>query len=96
MYFNCSIYSPNKKKLFKKINLKLKTKKIPLTLEIQGNLNILKKKINFDRIEMDNSYIATEEDLKYFKNSFEKIVFNSNFLNIFDLSKIKKFILEIV
>ncbi len=96
LYFNCSIYSPNKKKLFKKINLKLKTKKIPLTLEIQGNLNILKKKINFDRIEMDNSYIATEEDLKYFKNSFEKIVFNSNFLNIFDLSKIKKFILEIV
>ena len=34
-------------------------------------------------------------DLKYFKSVFENIVFDDNFINIFNLSKLRKFILEI-
>ena len=56
---------------------------------------VLKHKISFDRIRMNNGYNATEEDLKYFKSTFENILFDDNFLKIFDLSKIKKFVLEI-
>ena len=44
---------------------------------------------------MNSSYIAKMEDLKYFKSIFENILFDNNFLNIFDLAKIKKFFLEI-
>ena len=44
---------------------------------------------------MNNNYKATSEDLKYYKNTFEKILFNKNFLGIFDFSKIREFILEI-
>ena len=36
-----------------------------------------------------------KEDLKYFKESFENILFDENFLEIFNLKKIKTFILEI-
>ena len=45
-----------------------------LFLDIRGNLNILKNKIGFDYIRMNNSYNATEEDLKYFKSTFENIL----------------------
>ena len=64
-------------------------------LDMKGNLNILNNKISFDHIRMNNGYNATEEDLKYFKSTFENILFDYNLLNIFDLSKIKKFVIEI-
>ena len=44
---------------------------------------------------MNENYKATNEDLKYFKNVFEKILFNTNFIEIFKLSKIRKLIYEI-
>ena len=44
---------------------------------------------------MDERYNASKEDLKYFKEIFEKILFDKNFLEIFDLKKVKKFIIEI-
>ena len=94
-YFRCNLNSPDKRKLFKKINIDYKQKKEALNLNFQGNLNILKNKINFDNIEANQNYQATEEDLKFFKSNFENILFDQNFLNIFSLAKIKKFILEI-
>ena len=61
--------------------------------------SIIKKdiwnKINFDEIEMNSNYKATPEDLEYFKKTFEEILFDQNFIKIFNLEKIKKFILEI-
>ena len=30
-----------------------------------------------------NNYIASKEDLKYFKNTFENILFNENFFSKF-------------
>ena len=44
---------------------------------------------------MNKNYEASAEDLKYFKNTFEKIVFDRNLVEIFNIKKIKKFILEV-
>ena len=52
-------------------------------------------KINFDFIKTNNSYEATNEDLEYFKLTFEKILFDKSFIEMFDISKIRKFIVEI-
>ena len=45
---------------------------------------------------IDNDYTANEEDLKYFKETFENILLKKDFLNIFKLSEMKKFILEVI
>ena len=37
-----------------------------------------------------------KEDLKYLKNSFETILFNKSFLEIFEIKKIKKYVLDII
>lgn len=97
IYFDCIINSPNKYKLMKKLKINNinKTKKNPLTLVAKGNLNIIKKKINFDKIEIMNSYKGSSQDLKFFKNKFENIFLDGNLFDIFQLSKIKRFILEI-
>ena len=44
---------------------------------------------------MNDNYEANDADLRYFKSSFEEILFDKNFVNIFNLTKIKKFILEL-
>ena len=44
---------------------------------------------------MNKDYEASKEDLKYFKESFENILFDNNSLEIFDLNKFRKFLLEI-
>ncbi len=95
LYFDCLIKSPDKKILFKKFNVKIKTNKEPLDLSVVGNINILNSKINFNEIEMDGNYKASKEDLEYFKSKFEKILFDNGFINLFVLSKIEKFIEEI-
>ena len=94
--FECDFNSPDKKKLLKKIQIDYQKKKEVLNLNIKGNLNILNKKANFDLIKMNENYIASEEDLKYFKKTFEKIIFNQHFFKIFDLVKIKQLVREIL
>ena len=103
LYFNCTIISLDKKKLLKRINInyqnknknKNKDKNENFNLNINGNVNILNKRINFDYIKLNNNYEASEEDLKYFKETFQRTLFDKSFVNIFNLSKIKKFIEEI-
>ena len=96
LYFNCSFDSPDIKKLLKRISKNYQNKKEKaLRLNLNGNLNIYNNKINFEKIQTDN-YIATEEDLKYFKTTFENIIFDKSFIDIFILSKIRKFISEII
>ena len=94
IYFNCLIESPDKRKLLKKIEIDYKRKKEKLLLKVNGNLNILNNKINFDNLVVNNIK-SSQDDLNYYKTSFENIIFNENFLKIFDLSKIRKFIIEI-
>ena len=95
LYFDCSIISKNKKQLLKEFLFKYKNKNELFELKVNGNINILNNKINFKNITMNKDYEATKEDLKYFKQSFESILFDEDFLSIFNLEKIKKFILEI-
>ena len=60
-----------------------------------GNINVLNNKINFKKITMNEDYKASKEDLNYYKQSFESILFNKDFIGIFNLDNIKDFILEI-
>ena len=95
LFFNCSITSRDKRKFLKKFTINYKNKNELFKLNVKGNINIFNNKINFDKISMNQSYKASKEDLKYFKQSFEDIIFNKNFFDIFNLKKIKDFILEI-
>ncbi len=95
LYFDCSILISDKKKLFKRFSISKKNNKDILRLKVKGNLNILNKKINFDRISL-NEKNSSKEDLKFFKNSFENILFDESFLEIFEIKKIKNFVIEII
>ena len=75
--------------------MKQNIKNKDLKLNIKGNLNILNKKINFIKISMNENYDATSEDLKFFKESFERILFNKSFIQIFNYRKIKEFIIDV-
>ena len=94
-YFDCFLNSPDKKILMKKIKIDYKNKNETLILNVKGSLNIINNKVNFDKIEVNKDYRATVEDLEYFKNSFENILFDENFIKIFDLSKLRRFISEV-
>jgi hypothetical protein len=95
LYFDCTIEAKDKKRLLREFSIKYKIKNELFKLNVKGNINILNNKINFQNILMNQDYKATREDLNYFKKSLESIVFNEGFLNIFNLKKIKEFILEI-
>ena len=93
--FDCSINFENKRDLFKKFNIDNKKNNKNFNLNVKGGLSILNQKINFKDISLNENYKASDEDLNYFKENFEKILFNKSFVGIFDLDKIKEFILEI-
>ena len=95
LYFDCSIESKDKKSFLKEFSIKYKNKNELLTVNTEGNINILNNKINFKNISMNQNYKASKEDLNYFKQSFETILFNKDFLNIFNFEKIREFIIEI-
>ena len=95
LVFDCHVKSENKKELLKKFSIKTKNKNEIFELKVKGNLSIFNRKINFKNITVNDSYNASTEDLKYFKSSFENILFDENFLEIFNLKKIKNFIIEV-
>ena len=91
--FDCSFVSPDKKKFLKKLDINYKTKNESLDLNLKGNFNFIKNKVNFDYLKINNNE-ASAEDLKYYKNIFESTFSGYNFLNKFNKKNIKKFILE--
>ena len=93
--FNCSIVLNNKERLLRKFSIKTKSQNKVLKLNSFGNLNILNKKINFKKITVNDDYNASKEDLKYFKESFENIFSEENFIKTFNLKKIRRFIIEV-
>ncbi len=95
LFFECHVKSDNKKGFLRKFSVKTKSKNEIFELKIKGNLSLLNGKINFKNISMNDSYNASKEDLKYFKIAFENILFDEDFLKIFDLKKVKDFITEI-
>ncbi len=96
LYFDCSIISKDKKKLLKKFKIKYKNKNELFQLNTKGNINILNNKINFQNISLNNKdYNASKEDLSYFKQTFENVLLNKDFKGIFNLKKIRDFIIEV-
>ena len=66
-----------------------------MKLKFKGKVNILNRKVKFDLIEVNENFKASKEDLNYFKTTFENILFDQNFINIFNRKKIRKFLKEI-
>lgn len=94
--FVCTLNSPDKRKLLKKLKIDEKIEKGFLNINVIGYLNILNQKVNFDFIEIDKVYKTPKEDLLYFKTTFERLLFDKNFTDIFNLKKIRNFISEIL
>ena len=95
LFFDCSVKSDNKKNLLKKFNINFKKDNETLNISAKGNLSIINNKINFKNILVNQNYKASNEDLKFFKETFESILFDENLIEIFNLNKIKRFILEV-
>ena len=95
LFFDCFVEAESKREFLKKFSIKTKNKNESLKLKAKGNLSIVNRKVNFKKISMNERYNASEEDLKYYKKVFEKIFFDKNFLEIFKLKKVKKFVIEI-
>ena len=95
LYFDCLAIIKDKKRLLKKFLINIKSSDEVSGFKVKGNLNIFNKIINFEQISLNEKKLP-KEDLKYFKNSFENILFNKSFLEIFEIKKIKNFILEVM
>ena len=93
LFFDCSIISSDKKKLLKELSIKTKNSGA-LNLKAKGNLSVVNKKINFKNI-LVNDVASTKEDLNYYKNTFENILLENSFIEIFNFKKVKEFVLEI-
>ena len=94
--FVCSFNIYDIKKLLKKFSITKKLSEKSLNFKVEGSLNLLNEKINFGKINIEKSYLANNEDKRYFKEAFERTLFNEGFFRIFDKNKIGKFILEII
>jgi hypothetical protein len=95
LFFDCSINSKSKQDLLKKFKINEKKANKNFNLSINGNISILNDKINLKKIIMNETYKASKEDLEYFENKFEEIMFDESFIKIFNLKKIKRFIIEV-
>ena len=83
-------------KFLKKLEITKDANKDPLNLKVEGSLNLLNKKINFKRININNHHNVNEADLKFLKENFESILFSDDFFSIFRMNKIKEFLLEVI
>ena len=92
--FNCRFNIDNLKKLFRKISLSKKIEKNSINFNIQGSLNLLSKRANFEKIGNNKNYLANKNDLKRFEEKFENILYDEQIFSLLKVEKIKKFILE--
>ena len=97
LIFTCLINSSSKKELLKNFSINDKNyKSKSMNLKIKGNFNLNRNQVNFLDVQMDNSYQASEEDLKFFKQSFENILLSDGLIKAFDLKNINKFLKKIL
>ena len=94
--FFCLFNLDDRKKLLKKFSISKNINKSSLNLNVEGSLNLLNKKINFKKINIGENHVANEEEMKYFKETFESILFDDDFFSIFRMNKIKEFLLEVI
>jgi len=93
--FICLVIISDKKKLLKKFSIKKENNTKIINLNIEGSLNLLNKKVNFKKINIGKEFVANDEDIKFFKEKFQNILFDEGFFKLFSKEKIKKFIVEI-
>ena len=94
--FKCNFDLQDKKKLFKKLSVSKKISNRDFSnLHVEGTLNLLKNKISLKKLSTDKDFIANKEDLKFFEDKFDSLLFNEGVFNIFKLVKIKEFLLNI-
>tara|TARA_B100001093_G_C26829067_1_gene1015370 strand:- start:733 stop:2136 length:1404 start_codon:yes stop_codon:yes gene_type:complete len=93
--FNCDINIKNKKKFFQNFSISKSIDQNQIKLNIKGTLNLRKRKINFKKISIEKGYLANKEDIKYFKENFERVLFKDGFFQIFNKDKIKEFFITI-
>ena len=68
LFFNCNIFSNDKRTFFKKLGLNKDKNNEVFNLNIEGNLSTLNKKINLKKITFNEDYVATKEDLNFYKS----------------------------
>ena len=97
LFFECNFNIFNNKEFNKYFSISSKFVDRPINLIVNGSLNIFRKKINFDKIFIDEiKYTASDEDKIYFKNYFEELLLSDGLIDIFNTKKIKNFIKEII
>jgi len=94
--FQCLGDIKDKKKFLKNFISSKKFNKDAFNFNVQGSLNLLNKKINFEKINIDNRYVAKEEDIVFFKESFERLLLDESLFDIFNVRKIEDFLLEVI
>ena len=95
LIIRCQISSEDEKNFLRSFLKNYNGKNEALNLEIKANLNLIQKKINF-LIVTNNTYEASEEDLKFFKEIFETTFLEDNLLDIFNTKKINNFLENIL
>ena len=95
-YFQCNLKIDNFKKFNKYFSISNKLNNKSLNIFFKGSINILRKKVNFEKININETkYIANEEDKIFFKKKFEDILLIDGLFGIFKTQNIKYFIKEI-
>ena len=92
---DCSISVLDKKKFLKKFSIKKKDIDTGFELNTISRYNIFKNEINFLKVEYENEYNASREDLIFFKKKFEETLLDEGPLNMINKDKIRKFIIEV-
>ena len=85
----------NKKNVLKDLNIKNKSVSIN-QIKIDAILNILSNKIYFNDIWLNKKNKLSSKKKSFYKEKFEQIVINENFLGIVDYKKTKDFFEEIL
>ncbi len=90
----CALIIKDKKKFFKYFSISKDIGDDLIVGEIHSSINLINQRINFKRIKFGKNYLANEEEMRFFKEKFEDILFDKSFFNIFETDKIKEFIAQ--
>ena len=96
LYFVCKITINDPKKFLRKLDIAKSIDNDEIDLKIVGSINALNKKINFEKVQLNENVLMKEEDLKFFKNKFEDYVLDEGFFKMFKIDKLKNFIEQVI
>jgi hypothetical protein len=95
--FNTNFKLKDKKKFLKLLGIKRKIKdKSELYIRLMGTINLSLNKIYIKEVILNKEEKFNEEDILYYKKAFENLVIKDDVFEIFNIRKIRQFILEII